>query len=70
MLMLWMGAPLGSLFELLLPLAVCATGLSFLLSFYLYISSFWAPPHALAPGGNTGQYRAEQARGLRRSEEA
>ncbi|CAL8362997.1 unnamed protein product [Lota lota] len=53
-LMLWTGAPLGSLFELLLPLAVCATGMSFLLSFYLYISSFWAPHHALAPGGNTG----------------
>ncbi|CAL8267367.1 unnamed protein product [Merluccius merluccius] len=53
-LLLWMGAPLGSLFELLLPLAVCATGTSFLLSFYLYIRSFWAPHHALAPGGNTG----------------
>lgn len=53
-LMLWMGAPLGSLFDLLLPLAVCATGMSFILSFYLYIRSFWAPHHALAPGGNTG----------------
>ncbi|KAG7282717.1 hypothetical protein CRUP_017643 [Coryphaenoides rupestris] len=54
LLLLWLGAPLGSLFELLLPLAVCATGTSFLLSFYLYIRSFWAPHHALSPGGNTG----------------
>ncbi|XP_035627852.1 delta(14)-sterol reductase TM7SF2-like isoform X2 [Oncorhynchus keta] len=46
--------PLGYLFELLLPLAVCAIGVSFLLSPYLYICSFWAPHHALAQGGNTG----------------
>uniref|UniRef100_A0A8C7JHD4 Delta(14)-sterol reductase TM7SF2 n=1 Tax=Oncorhynchus kisutch TaxID=8019 RepID=A0A8C7JHD4_ONCKI len=39
---------------LLLPLAVCAIGVSFLLSLYLYICSFWAPHHALAQGGNTG----------------
>ncbi|XP_070299759.1 delta(14)-sterol reductase TM7SF2-like isoform X2 [Salvelinus sp. IW2-2015] len=44
--------PLGYLFELLLPLAVCAIGVSFLLS--LYLCSFWAPHHALAQGGNTG----------------
>lgn len=54
MLLLWTDAPLGSLFELLLPLAVCAMGLSFVLSVYLYVRSFWAPHHALAPGGNTG----------------
>ncbi|XP_064860910.1 delta(14)-sterol reductase TM7SF2-like isoform X2 [Oncorhynchus nerka] len=46
--------PLGYLFELLLPLAVCAIGVSFLLSPYLYICSFWAPHHAPAQGGNTG----------------
>uniref|UniRef100_A0A4W5MVH7 Delta(14)-sterol reductase TM7SF2 n=1 Tax=Hucho hucho TaxID=62062 RepID=A0A4W5MVH7_9TELE len=51
---LWLGMPLGYLFELLLPLAVCAIGVSFLLSLYLYICSFWAPHHALAQGGNTG----------------
>ncbi|KAM9438849.1 delta(14)-sterol reductase TM7SF2-like [Salvelinus alpinus] len=49
---LWLGMPLGYLFELLLPLAVCAIGVSFLLS--LYLCSFWAPHHALAQGGNTG----------------
>uniref|UniRef100_A0A7N6FM75 Delta(14)-sterol reductase TM7SF2 n=1 Tax=Anabas testudineus TaxID=64144 RepID=A0A7N6FM75_ANATE len=54
MLLLGLGAPLGYLFELLLPLAVCAIAVSFLLSVYLYIRSFWAPPHALALGGNTG----------------
>uniref|UniRef100_A0A3P8WBU3 Delta(14)-sterol reductase TM7SF2 n=1 Tax=Cynoglossus semilaevis TaxID=244447 RepID=A0A3P8WBU3_CYNSE len=54
MLSLVLGAPFGYLFELLLPLAVCATVLSFLLATYLYIRSFSAPPHALAPGGNTG----------------
>uniref|UniRef100_A0AAY5KHG3 Delta(14)-sterol reductase TM7SF2 n=1 Tax=Esox lucius TaxID=8010 RepID=A0AAY5KHG3_ESOLU len=51
---LWLGMPLGYLFELLLPMAVCAIGGSFLLSLYLYIRSFWAPHHALAQGGNTG----------------
>uniref|UniRef100_A0A3B3QJK6 Delta(14)-sterol reductase TM7SF2 n=1 Tax=Paramormyrops kingsleyae TaxID=1676925 RepID=A0A3B3QJK6_9TELE len=50
----WLGMPLGYLFELLMPLATCAMGLSFLLSLYLYIRSFWAPKHALAVGGNTG----------------
>lgn len=55
MLLLGLGAPLGYLFELLLPLAVCAIAVSFLLSVYLYIRSFWAPPHALALGGNTGE---------------
>uniref|UniRef100_A0A3B4UUZ9 Delta(14)-sterol reductase TM7SF2 n=1 Tax=Seriola dumerili TaxID=41447 RepID=A0A3B4UUZ9_SERDU len=54
MLLLGLGAPLGYLFELLLPLAVCAIAVSFLLSVYLYIRSFWAPSHALALGGNTG----------------
>lgn len=49
------GAQLGSVFDLLLPLAVCAIALSFLLSIYLYIRSFWAPSHALALGGNTGE---------------
>ncbi|XP_064860909.1 delta(14)-sterol reductase TM7SF2-like isoform X1 [Oncorhynchus nerka] len=53
-LQLWLGMPLGYLFELLLPLAVCAIGVSFLLSPYLYICSFWAPHHAPAQGGNTG----------------
>lgn len=52
--LLWLGMPLGYLFELMLPLAVCAIGVSFLLSLYLYIRSFWAPNHALALGGNTG----------------
>lgn len=55
MLLLGLGAPLGYLFELLLPLAVCAIAVSFLLSIYLYIRSFWAPSHALALGGNTGE---------------
>lgn len=50
-----LGAQLGSVFDLLLPLAVCAIVLSFLLSIYLYIRSFWAPSHALALGGNTGE---------------
>lgn len=50
-----LGAQLGSVFDLLLPLAVCAIVLSFLLSIYLYICSFWAPSHALALGGNTGE---------------
>lgn len=51
----WLGMPLGYLFELILPLAVCAIGLSYLLSMYLYIRSFWAPQHALSLGGNTGE---------------
>lgn len=55
MLLLGLGAPLGYLFELLLPLAVCAIAVSFLFSIYLYIRSFWAPSHALALGGNTGE---------------
>lgn len=50
-----LGAQLGSVFDLLLPLAACAIALSFLLSIYLYIRSFWAPSHALALGGNTGE---------------
>lgn len=50
-----LGMPLGYLFELILPLAVCAIGLSYLLSMYLYIRSFWAPQHALSLGGNTGE---------------
>ncbi|XP_069036304.1 delta(14)-sterol reductase TM7SF2 [Lepisosteus oculatus] len=50
----WAGLPLGSLYELLLPLAACAAGLSFLLSLLLYLKALAAPPHALAPGGNTG----------------
>uniref|UniRef100_A0A8C5E4T9 Delta(14)-sterol reductase TM7SF2 n=1 Tax=Gouania willdenowi TaxID=441366 RepID=A0A8C5E4T9_GOUWI len=54
MLFLRLGAHLESLFELFLPLAASAIALSFLLSFYLYIRSFWAPPHDLAVGGNTG----------------
>ncbi|XP_026863809.1 delta(14)-sterol reductase TM7SF2 [Electrophorus electricus] len=51
---LWLGMPLGNLFDLMLPLAVCATAVAYLLSLYLYMRSFWAPPHALALGGNTG----------------
>ncbi|KAI2659789.1 hypothetical protein H4Q32_022318 [Labeo rohita] len=43
--------PIG---KLILPLAVCAIGVSYLLSMYLYIRSFWAPQHALSLGGNTG----------------
>ncbi|XP_034033662.1 delta(14)-sterol reductase TM7SF2 [Thalassophryne amazonica] len=54
LLMLALGARLGDLFELLLPLALCAIALSFLFSFYLYIRSFWSPSCALASGGNTG----------------
>ncbi|CAG5877332.1 unnamed protein product [Menidia menidia] len=54
MLLLLLGAPLGDVFELLLPLAAAAIAVSFLLSVYLYVRSFWAPPHALALGGNTG----------------
>ncbi|XP_049599330.1 delta(14)-sterol reductase TM7SF2 [Syngnathus scovelli] len=54
MLLLMFGVPLGHLFQLMLPLAMCAIGLSFMLSIYLYVCSFWAPPHALALGGNTG----------------
>lgn len=57
LLLLMLGAPLGYLFELLLPLAVCAIGVSFLLSVYLYVRSFWAAHHALALGGNTGENR-------------
>lgn len=55
LLLVGLGAPLGYLFELLLPLAVCAIAVSFLLSVYLYVRSFWAPTHALALGGNTGE---------------
>lgn len=55
MLLLMFKAPLGHLFEMMLPLAVCAIGVSFMLSVYLYLSSFWAPSHALALGGNTGE---------------
>lgn len=55
LLLVGLGAQLGSVFDLLLPLAVCAIALSFLLSIYLYICSFWAPSHALALGGNTGE---------------
>nr|XP_015194367.1 PREDICTED: delta(14)-sterol reductase [Lepisosteus oculatus] len=51
----WAGLPLGSLYELLLPLAACAAGLSFLLSLLLYLKALAAPPQALAPGGNTGE---------------
>ncbi|MBN3319666.1 ERG24 reductase, partial [Atractosteus spatula] len=50
----WAGLPLGSLYELLLPLAACAAGLSFLLSLLLYLKALAAPSQALAPGGNTG----------------
>lgn len=50
-----LGAPLGYLFELMLPLAMCAIAVSFLFSVYLYARSFCAPPHALALGGNTGE---------------
>lgn len=55
LLLMGLGAQLGSVFDLLLPLAMCAIALSFLLSIYLYIRSFWAPSHALALGGNTGE---------------
>ncbi|XP_026767871.3 delta(14)-sterol reductase TM7SF2 isoform X1 [Pangasianodon hypophthalmus] len=48
------GVPLALLYELMVPLAVCAVGVAFLLSLYLYARSFWAPAHALALGGNTG----------------
>uniref|UniRef100_A0AAY4CL65 Delta(14)-sterol reductase TM7SF2 n=1 Tax=Denticeps clupeoides TaxID=299321 RepID=A0AAY4CL65_9TELE len=51
---LWLGMPLGYLFDLIIPLAVCAIATSYLLALYLYIRSFWAPNHALALGGNTG----------------
>uniref|UniRef100_A0A8C6LN75 Delta(14)-sterol reductase TM7SF2 n=1 Tax=Nothobranchius furzeri TaxID=105023 RepID=A0A8C6LN75_NOTFU len=53
-LLLGLGVPIGYLFELLLPLAASAIAASFLLSIYLYVRSFWAPYHALALGGNTG----------------
>lgn len=52
-----LGAPLGYLFELMLPLAMCAIAMSFLFSVYLYARSFWAASHALALGGNTGECR-------------
>lgn len=55
LLCLGLGMPLGYLFELVLPLAVCAIALSYLLSMYLYIRSFWAPKYALSLGGNTGE---------------
>lgn len=55
LLCLGLGMPLGYLFELVLPLAVCAIALSYLLSMYLYIRSFWAAKHALSLGGNTGK---------------
>uniref|UniRef100_A0A4X2K1R8 Delta(14)-sterol reductase TM7SF2 n=1 Tax=Vombatus ursinus TaxID=29139 RepID=A0A4X2K1R8_VOMUR len=48
------GLPLGSLSELLLPLASAATAIAFILSLLLYLKSFTAPPSALAPGGNSG----------------
>lgn len=51
---LYLGLPLANLFELIIPLAVCAIALSYLLALYLYIRSFWAPSHGLALGGNTG----------------
>ncbi|XP_061105061.1 delta(14)-sterol reductase TM7SF2 [Conger conger] len=51
---LWLRMPLGYIFELLFPLAVYSMGLSFLLSLYLYLRSFWAPKQALSLGGNTG----------------
>uniref|UniRef100_A0A671TQD4 Delta(14)-sterol reductase TM7SF2 n=1 Tax=Sparus aurata TaxID=8175 RepID=A0A671TQD4_SPAAU len=54
LLLVGLGAPLGYLFELLVPLAVCAIAVSFLFSVYLYIRSFCAPSDALALGGNTG----------------
>lgn len=62
LLFLGLGAPLGYLFELLVPLAVCAIAVSFLLSVYLYIRSFWAPSHALALGGNTGENEVHHQR--------
>ncbi|KAL7848530.1 hypothetical protein AOLI_G00232480 [Acnodon oligacanthus] len=49
-----LGMPLGYLFDLVLPLAVCAIGVSYLLALYLYVRSFWAHAHQLALGGNTG----------------
>lgn len=52
---LWLGMPLAFLFELIIPLAVAAIALSYLLAIYLYIRSFWAPAHALALGGNSGE---------------
>ncbi|XP_061904146.1 delta(14)-sterol reductase TM7SF2 isoform X1 [Entelurus aequoreus] len=53
-LLLMLKAPVGSLYELTLPLAACAIGVSFMLSVFLYFRSFLAPPHALALGGTTG----------------
>ncbi|KAK3549813.1 hypothetical protein QTP86_011463, partial [Hemibagrus guttatus] len=49
-----LGVPLALLYELMVPLAVCAVGMALLLSLYLYARSFWAPAQALAIGGNTG----------------
>ncbi|XP_020823678.1 delta(14)-sterol reductase TM7SF2 isoform X1 [Phascolarctos cinereus] len=48
------GLPLGSLPELLLPLASAAAAIAFILSLLLYLKSFTVPPSALAPGGNSG----------------
>lgn len=56
LLLLRLGAPLGRLFELLLPLAVSAVVLSFLFSIFLYARSFSVSSSALAPGGNTGHH--------------
>uniref|UniRef100_A0A3Q2ECN1 Delta(14)-sterol reductase TM7SF2 n=1 Tax=Cyprinodon variegatus TaxID=28743 RepID=A0A3Q2ECN1_CYPVA len=54
MVLLGLRAPLGFLFELLVPLAVSAIAVSFLFSIYLYVRSFLVPSHALALGGDTG----------------
>lgn len=60
LLLLRLGAPLGRLFELLLPLAVSAVVLSFLFSIFLYARSFSVSSSALAPGGNTGEMEADE----------
>ncbi|KAI5614375.1 delta(14)-sterol reductase, partial [Silurus asotus] len=46
--------PLALLYELMVPLAVCAMAVAFLLSLGLYTHSLCAPAHKLALGGNTG----------------
>uniref|UniRef100_A0A8C8YKC3 Delta(14)-sterol reductase TM7SF2 n=1 Tax=Prolemur simus TaxID=1328070 RepID=A0A8C8YKC3_PROSS len=48
------GLPLGTLPEMLLPLAFSATFTAFIFSLFLYVKALVAPASALAPGGNSG----------------
>ncbi|XP_006861008.1 PREDICTED: delta(14)-sterol reductase isoform X2 [Chrysochloris asiatica] len=48
------GLPLGTLPEMLLPLAFASTLTAFVFSLLLYLKALLAPASALAPGGNSG----------------